>query len=99
MKKSELYHLAQMAVVTSPGISPEHKIDIIHILAADEGLAKYTEEQEEKKAADLRRLLGVQIDLLHDIFMSSSLPEYKKEEVGERIRSMKKELSSDEPIK
>ena len=52
MKKSELYHLAQMAVVTSPGISPEHKLEIIHILAADEKLAKYAEEQGAKKAAD-----------------------------------------------
>lgn len=52
MRKSELYHLAQMAVVTSPGISPEHKLDVIHILADDEKLAKYTEEQEDKKAAE-----------------------------------------------
>lgn len=48
MKKSELYHLAQMAVVTSPGISPEHKLDIIHVLAEDEKLAKFTEEQGSK---------------------------------------------------
>ena len=52
MKKSELYHLAQMAVVTSPGISPEHKLDIIHILAADENLAKIAEQQNAKKAAE-----------------------------------------------
>lgn len=51
MKKSELYHLAQMAVVTSPGISPEHKLDIIHILTADENLAKIAEEQAKKKVA------------------------------------------------
>lgn len=52
MKKSELYHLAQIAVVASPGISPEHKIKIIHILAADEALAQYTEEREAKKVAE-----------------------------------------------
>lgn len=51
MKKSELYHLAQMAVVTSTGIAPEHKLDIIHILTDDEKLAKFTEEQETKNAA------------------------------------------------
>ena len=52
--------------------------------------------EEEKKAADLRRLLGVQIDLLHDIFMSSSLPYYRKEEVGEKVSEMKKALEGSE---
>ena len=51
MKKSELYHLAQIAVVTSPGISPEHKLEIIHILAANENLAKIAESQDVKKVA------------------------------------------------
>ena len=50
----------------------------------------------EKRAADLRRLLGMQIDLLHDIFMASSLPYYRKEEVGERVAEMKKALNYSE---
>ena len=50
MKKSELYHLAQMAVITSPGIAPEHKIDILHLLVDDERLAKFTEQQEKETA-------------------------------------------------
>ncbi len=53
-------------------------------------------KETEKRAADLRVLIGTQIDLLHDIFMSSSLPYYRKEEVGEKVAEMKKALSASE---
>lgn len=33
-----------------------------------------------------------QVDMLYDIFMSSALPQYKKDEVGERICKMREEL-------
>jgi hypothetical protein len=46
MKKSEIYHLAQIAVVNSPCIAPENKLEIIRVLFADESLAKYGEERE-----------------------------------------------------
>lgn len=48
MKKSELYHVAQIAVINSPNIAPETKIGIIKLLIQDESSAKYWEEQEEK---------------------------------------------------
>lgn len=51
MKKSELYHLAQITVVTTPCITPEHKLEILEILFEDKRIAVYTEEKEEKKAA------------------------------------------------
>lgn len=71
------------------------------ITELSEKLSKIEEElvltkEEEKRAADLRLLLGTQIDLLHDIFMSSSLPYYRKEEVGEKVAEMKKALSASE---
>ncbi len=37
-------------------------------------------------------ILSSQIDMLYDIFMSSSLPQYQKEAMGERINKMRKEL-------
>ena len=77
---------------------------------AESGLAELSEKlaaiekellafsEEGKKAADLRTLLGVQIDLLHDIFMASSLPYYRKEEVGEKVAEMKKTLACAEEV-
>lgn len=53
-------------------------------------------KEEEKRAADLRLILGMQIDLLHDIFMASSLPYYRKEEVGEKVSEMKKALAAED---
>lgn len=52
MKKSGLYHFAQIAVINSPCIAPETKIEIIRLLIADENLARYSEEREEKKNAE-----------------------------------------------
>ena len=52
MKKSELYHLAQIAVVVSPAITPETKIEILRELLDREELEIFCEEQEEKKNAE-----------------------------------------------
>ena len=52
MKKSELYHLAQIAVVHSNCITPERKLDILRVLFADEEFAQYGEERDTEKAAD-----------------------------------------------
>ena len=71
-------------------------------LAALEGrLAELTDEvrtaegriyDEEK----MKLIITEQIELLYDIFMSSSLPHYQKEAVGERIAKMKEELVRNE---
>lgn len=47
MKKSEVYHLAQIAVVQSPSISPENKLEILKILSCQEYFEKFCEEKEE----------------------------------------------------
>ena len=52
MKKSEAYHLAQIAVVSTATIAPESKLEILRILIDDENLANFCEEQEEKKNAE-----------------------------------------------
>ena len=50
MKKSEIYYLAQFAVVNSPTIAPESKLEVLRTLMADETASKYWEEREEKNA-------------------------------------------------
>ncbi len=52
MKKSELYYLAMIAVVNTPTISPEKKIEVLKVLAEDESIALFTEEREEKAAEE-----------------------------------------------
>lgn len=45
MKKSEVYHLTQIAVVQSPNISPENKLEILKILIDQENLALFCEKE------------------------------------------------------
>ena len=52
MKKSELYHVAQIAVINSPVLAPETKLEILQVLIPDESSAKYWEEQEDKRNAE-----------------------------------------------
>ncbi len=41
----------------------------------------------------IHAVMSAQIDMLYEIFMSSSLPAYQKESVGERIAEMKRSLA------
>ena len=43
--------------------------------------------------AVMKTLMLSQIDMLYDIFMCSALPQYKKDEIGERVAAMKSELN------
>lgn len=45
MKKSDIYHIAQIAVVNSPCIAPETKLEVLRNLIADENLARFSEGQ------------------------------------------------------
>ena len=47
MKKSEAYHLAQLAVTLSPCISPEKKLEVLRVLMEDEDVATFTENRKE----------------------------------------------------
>ena len=47
MKKSEIYHLAQIAVVQTPIISPEKKLEILKVLSTQEYFEKFCEEKED----------------------------------------------------
>ena len=49
--------------------------------------------QEQAKYSEIKIIMQSQIDMLYEIFMSSSIPLYQKETVGEKINSMRKTLS------
>lgn len=58
--------------------------------AIDE-IAEKTEDGEMAAAdrADMKALMSAQIDMLYDIFMTSSLPQYQKDAVNQRVREMR----------
>ena len=49
MKKSQIYRLAQMAVVNSLCIPAVDKLEVLRELMDKESLAEYVEKQEEKE--------------------------------------------------
>ena len=53
-------------------------------------------EEDKLSAAAMSEIMRAQVDMLYEIFMSSSLPHYQKEAVGERISEMKRLLSEKE---
>lgn len=46
------------------------------------------------KDGELRLILTSQIDLLYELFMSSSLPSYQKDSIGESVAKMKRALGT-----
>ena len=49
MKKSEIYHLAQVAVVGTATIAPENKLEMLRELMAAEDCSKAVEDSEATK--------------------------------------------------
>lgn len=64
------------------------------LCALEEKLADCGELKDGKES--MRLIMEAQIDMLYGIFMSSSLPTYQKEAVGERIADMKRTLGRSE---
>ena len=52
MDKSEIYYMAQIAVLNSQLIAPEKKLEMLRVLMGDETAAKYWEELQEKKTLE-----------------------------------------------
>ena len=52
MKKSEIYHLAQIAVINSQCIAPETKIEVLRELMKKEEVEIYCEKVEGKEDAE-----------------------------------------------
>lgn len=49
---------------------------------------------EKLRTENIYAIIKTQIDMLYEVFMSSSLPAYQKDAVGERIAEMKKSLAT-----
>lgn len=47
-----------------------------------------------KERRKMKTILLSQVDMLYDIFMSSSLPQYQKDATGARMQSMREELTA-----
>lgn len=52
--------------------------------------------EDKERASDMKIIMESQIDMLYEIFMSSSIPLFQKEAVGEKIAAMKKRLLGEE---
>lgn len=59
-----------------------------------ESIEDESEARREKR--QLRLVVDAQIDMLYDVFMSSALPQYQKDAVGEKIARMKEALAENE---
>lgn len=56
---------------------------------------KRAELEREENTQNLSVIVSAQIDMLYDIFMTSALPQYQKDAVGERVAKMKEALRGD----
>ena len=54
-----------------------------------------SEKSKEDHTKSLTVIVSAQIDMLYDIFMSSAIPQYQKDAVGERVAKMKEALGKD----
>ena len=54
--------------------------------------------ESQSKNGDLKTIMRFQIDMLYEVFMSSSLPAYQKDAVGEKISDMKRLVSASEDM-
>ena len=50
---------------------------------------------DQKEREKMKSVLLLEVDMLYDVFMQSSLPEYQKQSVREKVASMKRALSED----
>lgn len=54
------------------------------------------DENENRQDKELKTIISAQIDMLYDVFMSSSLPQYQKDAIGQRVVKMKEALGENE---
>ena len=72
----------------------EERIAVISASLDTVGESLACRTNDDHSGEKLRTVMTAQIDMLYAIFMSSALPQYQKDEVGERITAMKKELEN-----
>ncbi|MBR7116654.1 MAG: hypothetical protein IKC87_03000 [Clostridia bacterium] len=72
--------------------SAENVITELNAAVAKMSTALEAEEANVNWREQMRTVLTAQIDMLYDIFMTSALPQYQKDAVGERVQSMRSVL-------
>lgn len=82
---ASIKEIRESSAVTEASISDIEE----HISRYDEAMAQYSA---------MKTVMSAQTDMLYAVFMSSALPQYQKEEIGERIAEMRKELKLNEGI-
>ena len=71
-------------------------LDTLCISVAELDKRLSASEKSAEEAQAMKTIMSAQVDMLYNIFMSSSLPQYSKDAVGERISEMKAALA--EPV-
>ena len=61
------------------------------LIEAETRLGELTSEAAEREK--MRTIMSTQIDLLYNIFMSSSLPQYQKDAIGNKVAEMKEKMA------
>ncbi len=96
-KVSEIKEKTGEANTCSAAIEKKLRLTEEYLESLSEKLEIITEEldravENDKKNADMRGAMLTEIDMLYNIFMQSSLPEYQKEAISERVAEMKSAL-------
>jgi hypothetical protein len=75
--------------------SSERSVEAIKegLMRTEERLCELSADATER--ARLNTIMNAQIDLLYEVFMSSSLPQYAKDSVGERVKLMREKLQAE----
>ena len=81
---------------TSKLIGYENSLEIMSGELEKLGERLVSKEESEKNEKLLRETMLAEIDMLYEIFISSSLPQYSKDAVSEKVNKMKKKLGCDE---
>ncbi len=71
-------------------------LDTLCISVAELNKRLCESEKQADEAKAMKTIMSAQVDMLYNIFMSSSLPQYSKDAVGERISEMRAALA--EPV-
>ena len=74
-------------------------IDKIGEMNAELSQIKTSELERTDNCKELSIIVSTQIDMLYDIFMSSALPQYQKDAVGEKVAKMKEMLKENDKKK
>lgn len=78
-------------------ISTEELIESLTLNVAELSEKLKSKAESEKADERARIIIESQVDMLGEIFMTSSLPQYAKDRVGEKLATMKALLTSSEP--